>query len=715
MKEKAQKKKIHFEIFPVLIFVATLFMSIVYAQISDVKLEIAGTVDATPQEGVFISNISKTSSTGVISEEIKYYKGTTLSSSIELSTDSSSAITYNIFLYNNSGEEYYFKGVSYDTAGYSNKNITYVLDGLEKYVTTIEANKQLDFTIQFKYSDREPIQLISQVLNSLLKFEFSNEMIEFKVADTTYASPKGATWKQFVESKYNTYGFSITDGKVYTPTGEQVYNLYTEIKSTNVIIENKDYNYKPELTLDKESIEVEIEEGTTATEILTATLTNVEGELTWTSSDTDVAEVVGNGNTATVTIKAEGTVDITVSYGTISATCTVDVGVKGKIKVGQYVNYDVSYDDIYNSTSTATKTFGKTDGWRYLGTDNDGNHLLISTGVPMILRYYYLLGFDDTPQWWDTTQTNTNAKMAEGLKKNLAKIPYTKVSAGTTSPSNTNTMIGLFGDSNRTTVGDYFKVTGKSYSNSITVRTLTLAELNRAVNSANAGVKGYTQRSETSISAGFKNLTGDALGLFDLSDLDLSNNYYYWLSTPYENDDDYVYFISNGTDYVTSNRIDESRGIRPVIVLSPDIQFKKVDGVWYIPSLELDKNVIESAIIGGTATETLTAILEEVEGELTWTSSDTDVAEVVGSGNTATVTIKAGGTATITVSCGELSATCTVNVTEDNLISFTVNGTTYTAEQGMTWQDWVGSAYDTSNGLFSTYTLPSGSVVVSIR
>ena len=39
-----------------------------------------------------------------------------------------------------------------------------------------------------------------------------------------------------------------------------------------------------------------------------------------------------------------------------------------RIKVGQYVEYDVSYTDIYQGTS-----YTSTNGWRYLGTDNEGN------------------------------------------------------------------------------------------------------------------------------------------------------------------------------------------------------------------------------------------------------------------------------------------------------------------------------------------------------
>ena len=246
-------------------------------------------------------------------------------------------------------------------------------------------------------------------------------------------------------------------------------------------------------------------------------------------------------------------------------------------KVGQYVEYDVSYDDMYNSTSTATKTFGKTDGWRYLGTDTDGSHLLISTGVPMILNYNYS-ETTNSAQWWDATQTNANAKMAEGLKKNLSSIPYAKVSAGTTSTNNGNTMIGLFGDSNKTTVGDYFKVTGKAYSSSITVRTLTLAELNRAVNSANAGVEGYTQRTETSTSSGFRDIPegNTALGLFDLSDIGLLNTYTYWLASPHPSATYCVHSVSynySSVDYYSDNNC----GVRPVVVLPSSIQFTDSD------------------------------------------------------------------------------------------------------------------------------------------
>jgi len=324
--ERKNKRKIKvFERYTILLIIAMLFMGIAYAEISDIELLITGTVEATMQDGIFISNVTKSDeSSGVISDEIKYYKGTTLSSSIELSSTTSSNLIYQVTLYNNSVQKNYFKGVAIVEEAHDNKNITYSVDGLEEYITTIDAKETKNFNLIFKYANGVTPST-SQALNSMINFEFSTDMLEFTLDGTKYSAQKGATWTQFINSEYNTYGLKITNNKVYASTGEQIYLLDKEVNSTDVIKENTTYNYKPELTLDKETIQTMVVQGQTATETLTATLTNVEGELTWTSSNTDVAEVVGNGNTRTVTIKAGGTAEITVSYGTIKATSTVTV------------------------------------------------------------------------------------------------------------------------------------------------------------------------------------------------------------------------------------------------------------------------------------------------------------------------------------------------------------------------------------------------------
>lgn len=123
-----------------------------------------------------------------------------------------------------------------------------------------------------------------------------------------------------------------------------------------------------------------------------------------------------------------------------------------------------------------------------------------------------------------------------------------------------------------------------------------------------------------------------------------------------------------------------------------------------VPEIILDKtNIAKEIESGSTATESITATLKNASGNLTWTSSDTSVAEVSGSENTRTITLKKEGTATITVSYGEYSATCIVSVTEKKaLISFTINETIYYAEEGMTWKSWCESSYNTDGFYYSS-------------
>lgn len=79
-------------------------------------------------------------------------------------------------------------------------------------------------------------------------------------------------------------------------------------------------------------------------------------------------------------------------------------------------------------------------------------------------------------------------------------------------------------------------------------------------------------------------------------------------------------------------------------------------------TLVLDKTEITAKAEEDIKTETLTAVLKNTTGDLTWISSNTDVAEVQANGNTATLTLKAEGTSIITVSCGDLSAKCRVMI-----------------------------------------------------
>lgn len=59
-------------------------------------------------------------------------------------------------------------------------------------------------------------------------------------------------------------------------------------------------------------------------------------------------------------------------------------------------------------------------------------------------------------------------------------------------------------------------------------------------------------------------------------------------------------------------------------------------------------------------------------------------------------TLEKGQTATIPCDGKKMATDLVVSIsTSVNLISFTINDTTYQAEEGMTWGEWINSKYDT--------------------
>ena len=100
---------------------------------------------------------------------------------------------------------------------------------------------------------------------------------------------------------------------------------------------------------------------------------------------------------------------------------------------------------------------------------------------------------------------------------------------------------------------------------------LTLAELNRATNKLTMP---NVTRKDDDISEGFKDLTGTALGLFDMRQLvnyGESINYYYWLASPKQGNRGSVHYVYHEIKYIPSSYY-YSHGIRPVITLSSSVK-----------------------------------------------------------------------------------------------------------------------------------------------
>ena len=141
---------------------------------------------------------------------------------------------------------------------------------------------------------------------------------------------------------------------------------------------------KPAIILSETQMNEEIAIGSTGTVELTATLNNESKDLTWVSSDTNVAEISGSGNTRTITLKKAGTATITVSYGEVSATCSITITEKEVEKV------------TWTKTSTGELAIGSTvktstnEEFYVIGGDTVGTAITSSTQKIILLAKYNL-------------------------------------------------------------------------------------------------------------------------------------------------------------------------------------------------------------------------------------------------------------------------------------------------------------------------------------
>ncbi len=262
------------------------------------------------------------------------------------------------------------------------------------------------------------------------------------------------------------------------------------------------------------------------------------------------------------------------------------------LAIGSYVQYDIPYTDMYSNIE-----YTATTGWRYLGKDDVGNKLIVSTGIPARLYYHYNENTGSTKDggknaWWATKaeisatkdtlyktskdydynieEGEPNKYAAYGLRYKFDEILFT-YQENETSVSTAN--MGIFRKvgniASGTNINLNFKANGVDV---VDVHNLTLAELNRATNKVSG-----TTRTDSSISEGFKDLAGTALGLFDIQKLDeYAQNYWYWLASPNTNGRGHVYNVYSNRSYVYDYYIGIF-GIRPVVTLSSDIQLVDTD------------------------------------------------------------------------------------------------------------------------------------------
>lgn len=165
-----KKTKIYLGILTLSIF----FLSIGYASISNISLDLTGEIVATATKGVHITDISLDSSTDS-THVIKSFSKTVLNTGVTLNS-SDAYVTYEITFYNNSNYDYYFRKVIYDEEFYDNTDITFTLEGLDPS-TVIKSKNSLTAKITFKFKDGV---VDNKTLNAVLNFSFSNSSTVMK-------------------------------------------------------------------------------------------------------------------------------------------------------------------------------------------------------------------------------------------------------------------------------------------------------------------------------------------------------------------------------------------------------------------------------------------------------------------------------------------------------------------------------------------------------
>ena len=225
-KKNIVKNRINNNYLLLLIFIATIFMSVGYASINSIILNVTGTGNYSADKTLHISAATSAHSDSTINS----FSGTMLNSTVDLTNNNTETFTITIF--NNTNTNYMFKEVLRDTEAslfYDNQNITFSLSGLNVHDTLI-AGQSVTFTVTFSYVNGfTPSTASDKVLNSYINFKFGiAHTVTYNNIDT-------------LNKNYDTVVFD-NDNLVVTFYGDVPYDVKVT-SGTTVLVENTDYTY----------------------------------------------------------------------------------------------------------------------------------------------------------------------------------------------------------------------------------------------------------------------------------------------------------------------------------------------------------------------------------------------------------------------------------------------------------------------------------------
>lgn len=237
-KSKNKKKipKLYKKVYPFLLLIATLFMGIGYAKVSDINLTINGDAFALAQNGIFITTVRVLNNGQTGNGSVVGFNDTLLNTNITLENNKDSSVTFEVSIGNNStdGLTHYFTGVtpnSYDADFYPNRYITYELNGLEKG-DALDYKDEITFTITFKYKTDVNFNApsFSNSLLSYLNFNFHGVSMD-QPGRYEYVVPVtgnykldvwGASGYSYSDEYHGGYG-AYSTGEVYLEKGTKLY------------------------------------------------------------------------------------------------------------------------------------------------------------------------------------------------------------------------------------------------------------------------------------------------------------------------------------------------------------------------------------------------------------------------------------------------------------------------------------------------------------
>lgn len=223
--KKTVKSKISNKLLLLLIFIATIFMSVGYASINSIVLNLGGNAGYAADQTLHISVATSAHSDSTVNS----FSGTMLNSTVNLTNNSTETFTITIF--NNTPTDYKFDQVLRDTEQslfYDNQNITFTLNGLN-HGDDLLHGQTVTFTITFGYVNGfTPSTQSDRVLNSYINFKFRKPyIVTYNNITTQQSYPTVALENTDLEVSFSTdvpYDVRVTSG-------------------TTVLVKDTDYTY----------------------------------------------------------------------------------------------------------------------------------------------------------------------------------------------------------------------------------------------------------------------------------------------------------------------------------------------------------------------------------------------------------------------------------------------------------------------------------------